>query len=146
LTYGRIAAAVLDGRFSGIRHVATVCLPISAHWSNITNTIELVISLCPAESTTQMANRSVQPFCTTHRNAAPHFPSKLPFPIGIWAPYNTWFFGTTRVLNATVSGPKMAAMATSLNTSRSQLTFKCYSTSEPITQTASRSVQPFLHR
>jgi len=121
LTYGRIAAAVLDGRFSYIRHVATVCLSIRAHWSIIANTIKRVISLWPAESTTRMANRSVQPCCTTHRNAAPHLPSKLHFSMGIWAPYNTWFFGPTRVLNATVSCPKMPATATSLRTSKSAM-------------------------
>jgi len=40
----------------------------------------------------------------------------------------------------------MVAMATSLSTARPHLTHNSYGPSEPKTQRASRSVQPFLHR
>jgi len=67
-------------------------------------------SLGSFESTTQTASRSVQPFL--HR--WPYFnieysyalqwdapsPSKLPLPMGIWNPSNTWFIGPIRVLAA----------------------------------------------
>jgi len=42
--------------------------------------------------------------------------------------------------------PKMVAMATSLSTAGPHLTHDSYGPSEPITQAASRSVQPFSHR
>jgi len=75
-------------------------------------------SFGPMESTTQTANRSLQPFLPSSRQKVPipynghTFPQKLPLPMGIWIPCNTWFL------------PK----------------------SESTTQTPSRSVQPFFHK
>jgi len=59
LTQGRIAAA--DGPFNRIRQVAPVCPPMKKHWHHLANTIELVLP-STHQSTTQTANRSVQPF------------------------------------------------------------------------------------
>jgi len=64
-------------------------------------------SLGQFESKTQTASRSVQPFCTDGRRVSLYFAmgrpfplSKLPIPMGIWTPSNTWFPGPTRVLNS----------------------------------------------
>jgi len=55
-------------------------------------------SLGPRQSTTQTTSRSVRPFCAVHGRVFLYFtmdlfPSKLPFPWGIWTPSNTWFLG-----------------------------------------------------
>jgi len=61
-------------------------------------------SFSPAERTNQMASLLVQPFL--HRRVSLHFimgrpfPSQnCPFPWGSGPPSNTWFSGTTRVIN-----------------------------------------------
>jgi len=85
--------------------------PMKARWRHLANTIELVsyspdgsnvpshegrlappgeydgtcASFGPHESTTQTANRSVQPFCTAHGSIAGHVISPCPFAWGIWA-------------------------------------------------------------
>ena len=48
-------------------------------------------SLGPPKSTTQTANRSVQPFLHSSRQSVGHvlFPCNCPFAWGIWAPSNT---------------------------------------------------------
>jgi len=59
-------------------------------------------SFSPPESTTQMASRSVQPFCTAHDSVVGHgracpFPPNCPFPWGSETPSNSWFLGPTRL-------------------------------------------------
>jgi len=62
-------------------------------------------SLDPSKPVTQMASRSVQPFCTDDRIVSLYFtmgrppPQNCPLPWKIWTPSNTWFPGPTRVLN-----------------------------------------------
>jgi len=96
LTYGRIAAA--DGRLNRIRHVVTMCRPISAHRSNIANTIELVLPYAQPSPQPKRQIDRVSHFAqlTAMRHLSPR---NLPFPWGIWTPSNTRFFGLTHVLN-----------------------------------------------
>jgi len=62
-------------------------------------------SFRPPESTSQMANRSVQPFFTAHGQVSSGMPGHVlspnnwPFTWGIWAPYNTCFLEPTQVHN-----------------------------------------------
>ena len=91
-----------------------------AHWCHLANMIELVL-LRPTRSTTQTANRSVQPFLHSSRQKVPilyslqwaTFPPKLPLLMGDLGP---------------------------------DLIHDSLGHSEIIIQTASRSVQPFSHR
>jgi len=78
LTQGRIAAA--DGRFNRIRKLAPMCPPMRAHWRNLANTIELVLT---------SANPSPQPkehfdrfsrFCTAHCRLSLYITMGAPFP------------------------------------------------------------------
>jgi len=90
-------------------HKSTLAPPGEYDWT--------CASFGPLESTTQTANRSVQPFCTAHGRKSLHFTvgasilQNCPFPWGSGSPSNTCFLGP----------------------------------SQPTTQTAPRSVHPFLH-
>jgi len=71
-----------------------------AHWRHLANTIELVL---PPESTTQTANRSVQPFLHSSRHKVSIlyngrlFPPKIaPSRGGIWPPSNSRFLAPDR--------------------------------------------------
>jgi len=64
------------------------------------------VSFSPPESTTQMANRSVQSFLHSSRQKVPilyngrSFPTELPLPMGISGPpSNTWFPGPIWIVN-----------------------------------------------
>jgi len=60
-------------------------------------------SFGPPESTTQTANRSVQPFCTAHQCCQACLGTSFPLisapSHGTWAPSNTCFLGPTPVQN-----------------------------------------------
>jgi len=92
-------------------------VPMRVHWRHLANTIELV---------PPSANPSTQPirqidrfshFCTAHGRMSPGMPGHLLSPNSCLFP---WGSGT-HIINASLSSP------------------------ESITQTASRSVQPFLY-
>jgi len=88
----RIAAA--NGRFSGIRQVAPVCTPsnIMLSWAHLSpNPKQQCISIASA-----LLHSWKQRVATLY-NGLLH--SKLPLPVGIWIPTNTWFLEPTRVLN-----------------------------------------------
>jgi len=111
LTSDRITAA--DVRFSRIvfAKFSTLALPGEYDWA--------CASFCPSESTTQMANRSVQPFLHSSRQKVAILCSGWPFsqklPLSIGRP-----------------GPR--------------LTHYSLGPSKPTVQTASQSVQRFSHR
>jgi len=90
---------------------------MTAHWRHLENTIELVHP--SAHWTTQTENRSVQPFLYSSRQKVPILYNGRPYPPEFPFP---WGFGIPSS-NAWCLGP-------------------C----EPTTQTATRSVQPCLHR
>jgi len=77
-------------------------------------------SLGTPKSITQMASRSVQPFlnrwlqCPYILQWAALPPSKLPLPMGMLTPSNTWFLGPTKVLNP--NGISIAAIFAGLTT------------------------------
>jgi len=89
-------------------------------------------SLGPPASTTEMANRSVQPFLHSSRQKIPmlyngrpfppklhHFPpSKIPVYMGSESPFNTWFLGTSRVHNT--NGISISAQLTAQHPYTSQ--------------------------
>ena len=62
-------------------------------------------SFGPPKSISQTASRLVQPFLHRWQHSVPipyngpPLPSKLPFPMGLWNPSNTWFLCPTPVLN-----------------------------------------------
>jgi len=120
-----------------------------------------------------MANRSVQPFFTAHGRVSSGMPghalspNNWPFTCGIWAPYNTCFLESTRVHNPNGISIRSAVhaqlMADCPYTLQWALPPKNYpfswgiwtpsntlhcSLGSPVstTQTASRSLQQFLHR
>jgi len=131
-----------------------------AHWRHLANTIELVH---PSESTTQTANRSVQPFfaqvtsespCTY--NWRPH-PPKLSLPMGDMDPHVTRFLGPIRAITQTAPRSVQPFLrrrqkrvrivfniAPSHGGSGPHLIHGSLGPPESETQTASRSLQPFL--
>jgi len=121
-------------------------------------------SLDPPESESQMASPSVQPFVYISRQSrytlqrAATFPLKFATPIGASGPQsNTWFLWPTWFLNkksisiaSTIfvyNGPLFSPSKLPPFDGGSGPTCNTWflGLSEPITQTASRSVQPFLH-
>jgi len=115
LTQGHIAAS--DGRFNRVRQVATMCPPMRAHWRHLANTIELVL---PSAHSSPQPERQIDRFsriCTAHGRKSLYFTMGAPFPKIVH------FHGG--------SGP--------------HLIYDSLGQSEPTTQTASPSVQSFLH-
>jgi len=90
LTLDRIAAT--DGWLNSIRQVVPMCLPMSARWHHMANTIEPV--LLSAHPSPQ-SKRQIEPFsrsCTVHGRKSLYLvtmgflPPKLPLATGIWTP------------------------------------------------------------
>jgi len=94
-----------EGRFIRICQVAPMCPLMRAHWPNLANTIELVLSL--AHPSPQPNDKSIgsavfaqfTPECPYTLQWASLSPKIVPSHAGIWTPSNTWFHGSTRVLN-----------------------------------------------
>jgi len=106
-----------NDRFSHFVQLTAECR--RTHWSHLANTIELFAFLGPPKSIIQTANRSVQPFLQSSRQKVLILYSGRPFP------------------------PKLPLPMGDLDP---HLIYDSLGPSEPTTQTASRSVQPFLHR
>jgi len=87
----RLRQTVLSYSLSGTNVTpmsVPMCPLMRAHWRHLANMIELVLPSAHPESTTQMANRLVQPFLRSSRqkvfilyNGHP-FPPKLPLLMG----------------------------------------------------------------
>jgi len=114
----KVTTSPPDGRFNRIRQVAPMCPHGKAHWHHLANTIELVLP-----SATQVHNPNGKSIGSAVA-AQPLAES----------PYT--------LQRATLS-PKIAA---SQGGSGPNLTHDSLGPSEPTNQTASVSVQPFLHR
>jgi len=105
-----------DRKFNRIRQVAPMCPPMREHWCHLANTIELVLPL---------AHQSLQPKPQIDRWAIfAQIMAESPYTLQ-WAPLSS----------------KIALSHGDLN-----LTHDSFGPSEYTAQTASRSVQPFLHR
>jgi len=78
--FNRIGVGGRKHKFNRIRQMATMCPTICAHWRHLENTIELVLPSAHTESTTQIANRSVQLFLHGSRQKASIFYNGRPFP------------------------------------------------------------------
>jgi len=109
-----------DGRFNRIRQVAPMCRSMRAHWRHLANTIELVLpSIRPCTpSTTQTQIDQFSRFCIAHGRKSLHFTWDAPPPSKLPIPVGIW---TPEIHTVPAPIP------------------------ESSTQTASRSVQPFLH-
>jgi len=107
----------VDRWFNRIRHMAAMRPPMKAHWCHQANMIELVHP--SAQSTTQTSNRSVQPFLHSSGQKVPIFYNGCPYPQNFPFPWGDLI---------------------------PHLTHDSLGPCEPITQTAPRSVQQFLHR
>ena len=106
-----------DGRFSHIRQVAPMCPPIRRHWRHLANTIKLVLPSAHLSPQPKWQIDRFSRFCTAHGRKSLYFTMGTPFPQNCPFPWGIW-----TPSNLWFLGP-----------------------SEPTTQTASRSVQPFLH-
>jgi len=137
-----------------------------AHWRRLANTIELMLTVGPRESTTQVVNRSVQPFLYSSRQSVVGYARACPCPL-------TWGSGL-HLMYASLGPPESITETASqsiqpfLHSSRQSivghigayrspsklpipmgnvdplLTHGSMGLPESSTRRASRSVQPFL--
>jgi len=159
ISQDRIAAA--DGRLNRIRQVVPMCPPMWAHWRQLANT----------KSTTQTADRSFQPFLHSWQHKVPILYKNwnCHFPWGIWNPIYTrnYCLGPSNILRPQSKRhlERFSSLCTGTDYRRVSLDFtmgrhfspqNCpfpwgylnhhliLGPPESSTQTASRSVQPFL--
>ena len=138
-----------------------MCLPVRAHGRHMANTIELVL---PSAHPSPQCKWQIDPFshfCTAHGRVSSGMPEHVlspncPFALRIWTPSNSYFLGP--ILVHKPNGISMSSVVfaqittecrctlqrTAPHGSGPHLTHDSWSPSEPITQTASPSVQPFL--
>jgi len=115
LTHGRIAAA--DGRFDRIRQVAPMCPPVRAHWRHLANTIEPVL---PSAHPSPQPKRKIDRVSLFAQLTAE-------------SPYTLQWATLSYKITASLGGIY-----------RPHLIHGSLGPLESLTQTASRSVQPFL--
>jgi len=90
-------------------HDGTLALPCECDWT--------CAFFGPLESTTQMANRSVQPFSTAHGRKCLYFTmgapihQNCPFPWEIWTPSNIWCVRPMRAHNTNSTSISSAVFA-----------------------------------
>jgi len=151
-----------------ILQVVPMCPPIWAHWCHLANTVELVLP-STLESTTQMANRSVQLFLHSSWQSVVECigaTTEIVHNGFIWRIWLNWcFLRPTRVHNpdgksigSTISTqltaecpytlqwhtPPSSKLPLPIGGSGPHLTHGSLGPPESSTQMASRSVQPFL--
>jgi len=170
LTQDRITDA--DGWFNRIHQVAPMCPQMWAHWRTLANMIELVIpSAHPSPQSERQIDRFSR-FCTARNRKSLYFtisnpfPQNCPFSWGILTPSKSWLLGPVRAHNPngitigsasctgdrrvslyfTMGAPFPKKLPLPTGVSGSHLTYDSLGPFEPTTQTASRSVQLFLHR
>jgi len=122
-----------------------MCLPMWAHWRHLENTIELVL---PSAYPSPQSKRQIDRFsrsCIAHgRKSYTYnglfFPTKFPFPWGIWAPSNIWFPRTTRVLNPNGISIGSAVFAGLTSVTDRQTDRRTYRQTDKPTDHATRSV------
>ena len=142
LTKGRIAAA--HERFSGIRQVALVCTP---------HTCFLASTQVHNPNGTSIGSAIFAQLTAECRRACPgtSFPAKIAHSHeATWTPSNAWFLGPARILNPngiSIGSVNFAQLTADRFCTLHWATLSpqnCPFQSEPTTQKASRSVQPFL--